>query len=555
MVSIHATALADTLRLLNDGLAGIDAGVSSSECENRLADACFLPSFSGVDLHRPVHYFFLAPNPPTSLPESAVILPILAGEAPIVIQSLKKRYANVEGGNIKICYDPIDGTSVEPLYVAIAEGNAMLSPSVDAIRWMAYNLQSGTVPEPPSFRRATLSASADARLLGRLMTFVASLGDETASDKADDLVRVIRELGVFFSSFEKVDLTLDATISQWDASLRLVGDPGSRLSESIAALKPLDNSWMKLFPTFACNRSASCLPGFVAVLPASNRKWLADLLDDTRLAGFGVIPSAFDLDELLRPHLTGAALSTFVTDQPNEKYGVLTVSPLKSPSAVEKVLCAYFAKNGAVDSNRQIESVILRGRGGRVAYDAAIKRDERQAKDASSAGEAVAFALNLNHVELAIRGDSLIMARGSPGLIDIWLGGGPAIPWGESFSGLTAVFPFYPGEIVLGGGSVEPVALARRIAVAIPDLAGLLPKMPHAGGGLAWRMARKGGDARFDIRLHSNEVIACQRLRNVSSAAMQNLLAQLVMRHFQQSPDNNAQHMRLREQLNSMRDR
>lgn len=554
LVSIHATSLTDTLRILNDGLAGAGAGMQAADCADRLADACFLPSFSGVDLRRPVNYFLLAHIPPSGLPEPAVILPIQTGGAQTVLRSLRERYANVEGGNIKICSDPIDGTSVEPLYVAIAEGNAMLSPNVDAIRWMAYNLQSGTVPEPPSFRRAPLSASADARLLGRLLSFIASLDDEAASE-ADDIIRVCRELGAFLSAFQRVDLTADASIGQWEASLRFAGEPGGPVAEAIAALKPPDDTWMDLLPTFACNRSASCLPGFVAALPASNRKWLADLLDETRLAGFGVIPSAFDLDEALRPHLTGAVLSAFVTDKPNDNFGILTVSALKSPAAAEKALRTYFATNGPSSANRRLETVGLRGQSGRITYDTAVKRDVRQAKGAGGAGEAVSFALDLNHVELAIRGDRLIIARGSAGLIDPWLSGTPPLPWGASFASLTAVFPHQPGETVLGGGTIEPVALARKIAVAIPDLAGVLPKMPHAGGGFVWRMARKGGEARFDLRLYSNEILACNMLRDISSDAMRAMLTQLVMRHFQQSSESEAQRARLRERLNDLRGR
>ncbi len=555
MVAIHATSLADTLRLLNDGLAGIDVGISSADIEKRLADACFLPSFSGADLHRPVRFFFLAPNPPTSLPESALILPIRTGGAPILLNSLRERYANVEGGSIKICTNPIDGKSVEPLYVAIAEGNAMISPSVDAVRWMAYNLQSGTVPEPPTFRRATLSASADSQLLGRLLTFIASLDDDSAPARADDIVRILRELGAFFAIFQRVDLAVDASISDWDASLRFVGAPGSHIDGAIAALKPPDDTWMALFPAFASNRSASCLPGFVAALPASNREWLSDILEDTRLLGYGVVPSAFDLDEKLRQHLTGTALSAFVTDRPNAKFGILTVNALKAPAEAGKILRTYFATNGASSVNQGIDDVVLRGRDGRIAYNAGAKREARQVKGVGSAGEAVSFALGLNHVELAIRGNHLIIARGSSGLIDPWLNGRPAIPWDESFAGLTAVFPRQPGETVLGGGAVEPVALARKIAAAISDLAEILPKMPHPGGGLVWRMARKGGEARFDLRLRSNEVIAFERLREVSSDAMQKLLNQFFLNPLQQPVESEKRRAPLREKLNDLRDK
>ena len=68
-------------------------------------------------------------------------------------------------------------------------------------------------------------------------------------------------------------------------------------------------------------------------------------------------------------------------------------------------------------------------------------------------------------------------------------------------------------------------------------------------------MGRKGGEARFDIRLYSNEIIACNMLREVNSETMQQLLAQFVMRHFQHAAINAAERERLREKLNALHDK
>ena len=558
MVAVHATSVADAMHLLNDGLAGAGVEVQPSDCTKTLADLCFLPSFDGIDLHRPVRYFLLSQNPPTAMPEQAVILPLQTGGSSIVLRSLRERYANVEGGSIKICSDPVDGKSVEPLYVAMAEGNAMISPDVDAIRWMAYNLQSKTVPEPPNFRRAPLSASADGKSLGLLLALIASLdaGDDTDEKTiGENIFQHIRELGVFFSAFQRVEMAIDASISQWDAAFRLVAEPGSERAEAIAALKPPDDTWMKLFPTYACNRSASCLPGFVATLPASNRKWLADLATDTRLVGFSVIPSAFDLDEKIRPLLTGTALSAFVADTPNHKFGSITISTLKSPDVALKTLRGYFAPTGAASTNKRISGVVPQGRNGCTSYEIVTDGGSRQKGGVSGTSEAVSFMLNLDYVQLAIHGNRMIIARGNAGLIDPWLTDSRPAPWHERVSSLTAGFPDQPGETVLGGGSLEPVSLARSIAGAIRDLNQHFSKLPHPGSGFAWRMARKGGEARFDLRLYSNELIACNRLRTVNSETMQQILAQLVLRHFQQSSESEAQRARLREKLNDFREK
>ncbi len=557
MVSIHATSLSEAATLINDGMAGAGMEIKFGDSVKSLADACFLPSFSGVDLKRPARYFLLSMDPPSAMPEQAVILPLQPGGAPAILRSLRERYASVEGGSIKICSDPTDGKSVEPLYVAIAEGNAMLSPNVDAIRWMAYNLQSRTVPDPPDFRRSPLSASADTRLLGILLELVASLDEVGSSDAASntDIFRLIREACVFISAFQRLEVAIDASISQWDVSFRLVGAPGSQVAEAIAALKPPDDTWMRLFPTFACNRSASCLPGFVAALPASTRKWLADLANDTRIVGHALFPSAFDLDEIIRPHLTGTALSAFVTDKPGDKFGSVTVLAVKSPEDALKVMRGYFSPQGAASSNRHIENIVPAGKKETISYDMVAYRGMQQKTGIERTGEAVSFVLNLNHVQLALSGNRLFIARGAPGLIEPWLDEKRPTSWDEKISSLTAVFPNQPGETVLGGGSIDPVTLARRIVTAIPDLSPHLKKMPHAGSGFAWRMARKGGEARFDIRLYSNEIIACNMLREVNSETMQQLLSQFVMRHFQNTAAGESERERLREKLNVLHDK
>ncbi len=558
MVTIHATSLADALQLLNDGLAGAGVEIQSSGCGKTLADLCFLPSFDGVDLRSPIRYFLLSLNPPTAMPEQAVILPLQSGGSSIVLRNLRERYASVEGGSIKICSNPVDGKSVEPLYVAMAEGNAMISPDVDAIRWMAYNLQSKTVPEPPNFRNAPLSASADGKSLGLLLELIASLdaGDDTGEKTAGkNIFQHIRELGVFFSAFQGVEIAIDASISQWNAAVRLVAEPGSERAEAIAALKPPDDTWMELFPAYACNRSASCLSGFVATLPASNRKWLADLATNTRLVGFSVIPSAFDLDEKIRPFLTGTALSAFVTDTPNHKFGSVTIRTLKSPDLALKTLRGYFAPKGAASANKQISDVVPQGRNGVISYEIVTDGDSRQKGGVSGTSEAVSLMLNLDYVQLAVHGNRMIIARGAAGLIDPWLMDTRPAPWNERVSSLTAGFPGQPGETVLGGGSLEPVTLARSIAGAIRDFNQHFSKLPHPGSGFAWRMARKGGEARFDLRLYSNEIIACNRLRAVNSETTKQILAQLVLRHFQLSSESETQRARLRERLNDFREK
>ena len=556
LVSAQLSDLTEAVRHVKDGLGGAGVETSTADCKRQIADLVFLPDLDEADPLKPVRYFLLSRNPPDALPEPAIILPIVPDGAKGLISSLRKRYASVEGGSIKICADPVDGKAIEPLYVAIAEGNALISPSIDALRWMAYHLQTKTIPKAPDFRKAPLTLSADGPLAGLLLELIASLDKGAVPEEAtaDNTLLHIRELGAFAASFQRIDVAVDASLTQWDIAGRLAPAPGSALAETFNALPPPTDVWMDFFPPFASNRSASDFPAFVAALPAGNRRWLSSLAENTRLLGFAIVPSAFDLDERLRPHLTGTGLATFIADKPTDRFGAVAVAGLKSPADARAELRAYFAKKGPASQNPRIRNADSRAEGRVISYDIVAHAPPSTGSGLTRAGAAISQLLDLNHVELAVKGDFLIVARGAPGFIDPWLADRRVSPWAEKVSALTGTFPEHPGETVLGGGSAEPVALIRRIVQGTPDLAHLLARMPHAGSGLAWRMAHRGGDLFFDLRLYDNELLACNMLRGSESSALQDFLSQLVLRYFQRSADADARRQQLREKLNDLRD-
>ncbi len=539
LLSAEVSNLAETVSHMTAGLTGVGVETTAEECRRQIADFLLLPDLAGADPLKPVRYFLLAQNPPTTLPDPAIILPVGPNGPDGLVQSLRKRYATVGGGSIKTCVGPLDGKAVEPLYVAIAEGNALISANIDAIRWMAYHLQAGTLPKTSAFRNATLAISIDGPLaglaLGRIVLPDARAMREEAT--TDNTFLHVRELGSFASSFQRIDVAVDASLSQWDVSFRFAPPPGSALDEAIGALAPPADFWMNFFPPFASVLSASDLPAFIAALPASNRRWLASLAENTHILGFGIIPSSFDLDEKLRPFLTGTGLATFVADKPTGRFGSVSVAGIKSPADAKAVLRGYFSTNGSAARNPRIRSFSLRGEEGPIAYDTADRSPAAAGSSLGHAGEAVSQLLDLDHVEIAVKDRHLVIARGARGLIDHWLADRPVAPWAQKIARLTSAFPDHPGETILGGGSAEPVSLIRKIISGTPDLAHLLPKIPHAGSGVAWRMARRNGDAIFDLRLHSNELLACNLLRGTGSAAMEEFLSQLVMRDFQRSTE------------------
>ena len=537
-VAVKLSSLSDTVRLLNDGLSGIGVETTASDCSRRIAEALMLPSLEGADMAKPVHGFLLAHDPPAAAPEPAVILPVRTNGAKDLLRSLQTRYSFVEGGNIKICTGPSEDKFVEPLYVAIAEGNAMISPDIEAIRWMAYNLQSRTVPEIPAFRSAPVLASVNCPVLCGLLELMgpAAPVSPTQKDVAATTLPDLGEARSFLSSFSHIDLALGASIKQLDVAARLT-PRGSAMSSAFRTLPSPAEKLSAYFPPFACNNAASAFPGFMAALPQGVREWLAELADNTRLVGFQILPAAFDLDERIRPFTSGISLSSFIVDKPGGRIGAVSIYALKSPERADAALRGYFAGNGDGAGNRRIHNSTWKRDGKVIVYDLGGRDMDKSSAGGGTAGASLSQLFDLNHVELAVRDDLLIVARGSARLMDHWLDEKPASSWGVGISSLTGIFPPQTGETVLGGGSVEPVFLARKIVEAAPGTSYLAPKMPHAGNGFAWRMSRKDGDVIFDVRLYSNEILAINTLRDLDSSTLQELLSQLVLRNFHLSTE------------------
>ncbi len=549
VVSVQLSSLSDAVRFLYDGLSGIGVETSASDCSRRLAEALMLPTLDGADRTKPVCAFLLSRDPPTATPEQAVILPVRIDGGRDLLRSLRSRYSFVEGGSIKICSSPKDGNAIEPLYVAIAEGNAMISPDIEAIRWMAYRLQSRSVPNPPSFRKTTLLASVNCQVLGQTLDFfdraTAVSTNKTAAVEKSPIG--IRETSAFISSFAQIDFAVGSSIKQFDVAARLAPQEGAMSSAFRALTKPADK-WTDSFSPLSCNNAVSAIPGFIAALPLEIRRWLANLADNTRLLGFQILPAALDLDEQLRPLMADIGLSSFIVDKPGGRVGAVSIFSLRSPSKADAVLRGYFAGKGAA-GNPAIQNVDVRNGGAVITYDLAQGGPEKNPAGVGNSGASLSRLFNLNHVELAVKEDRLIVAKGSTRLINQWLGDKPPSSWNAGIDSITGIFPPQTGETVLGGGALEPVFLAKKIVEASPSISYLAPKMPHAGNGIAWRMSRGDGDVIFDVRLYSNEILAANMLRELDSSTMQELLAQLVLRHFRLSEEGRERYDAIREAL------
>lgn len=560
MVSITLTNSASAISALYGGLSGLGSELSREDCTTGLANFLLVPSMDCLDSSRPIRYFLLSQNPPSSLPDPAVVVPLSVTGAESLLKGFKSKYRTVEGGGIKICVDPLDTDAIEPLYFAIAGDEALISSNVDAIRWLAFHLKSKSLPTPSGdFRESVFAAKVDGQLVGLLLELIASLDVSSLSEEATigNILLHVRELGKFFSLLSSVDISCSASLTQWNGAIRLNPLADGTLSKKITAFTSPKNGMMKYFPPLTTTRSVDAVDAFVAALPPSNKRWLSSLADNTKILGYSIFPAMRDLDEVVRPRLTGISASAFLTDRPNARLGSLAFHEVADATSLVSDLEQYFSEEGAVGLNNRVSAHGERYVTGTKVYTCdVIPLRVAAGGGIGQTGATVSYAINLNHVEIAVKDNCLIVARGRSGLIDRWLSDDPVTTWDENVSVFSGAFPALgDDDVFLGGGTVAPVAMARGIVEFIPDMRHLIIDMPHPGDGFSWRMLRNGSSLVFDIQLSDNELLAYNMLRNMDSSAMREFMSHIVLRNFQRTSDEENRQEQLREKLKGLRDK
>lgn len=538
-VVLQIDSLSAAISAIESGLKGQGLPSSRQKAIDFTCAYTLLPSLDGVDTMRPAYGFLLGPHPMSALPDPAVSIPVADGGAEKLAAAFSRKYRSHSGGGLMVFSDPYEDKGFARMYLAVADGRAMISPNLDCIKWLAAMQMKKQFPELGKMRGAPVVAHIDGELGARALDILSGFkpgGDSllaSAEATASSTPLNLHELSVALKPFESVDLAFKANVLNWNFTVRGTFENTNAPFLSIGTPQ---ESWTDLLPSTAIKRSVSALPALVAELPAESRLWLASLAENTRTAGFGVIPACGALDAAIAPCLKGAGTSMFVVDAPGKVIGSVSVYELSDPATASKTIAGYFAADGGAKANDRVTLPSSRKSGSDTvfAYKTSFNNNEGQANGPDEASEEIFIILDMTYVDVAVKGDRLVVARGAPGLIDQWLATDKLAPWKTSLSSLYRIMPTMGmDETLLGGGSVDLSKTAERAFGYSHDLAAIGISLPHAGDGFSWRMSRNGKCAFIDLSLSNTELVALRNINALDKAKIHEFFANYAVNHFQ----------------------
>ena len=528
---VTADGITPLLRAAKEGLLSIGEEKNEKTFTDFLLGTLFLPDFAGIDRNHPFSLFFLTTDPPSALPIAACLLPVEEARGGKLHGSLSRAYQKVSGGGFRCYTSPVDPDAPPSLYVAVVDNRALISPDLEGLRWLALKSRDNMIPTARRFRDAPLHITLDAPLASaycRILSTLLPASKGFRSSGGNGYDSYLREGGTFLSRFSKIDLAIDADTIRWDFSARLSFPPTGAFAQAIATARAPAQEWRSVFPRESGNRSVSALPAFIKILPASNRHFLSDIATKSQVAGFHLLPSAPDADDKLFPAIAGHGAFAFISDSISKFVGSIALYDLTSPKMARTALQAYFSPAGGIVRNKRIASHSSRQSKGHEIFTYDLLPPEAKAQTSIEQSSLVLVSLlEMNHVEVAISDDKLIVARGRHGLVDRWIadmdqGAGTPRPVEPRLSPS-------PDGIPLGGGCLEPTEVVRGAFAFLPDFPEITAKLPPVGDGFNWAMTRSPRDLVFDFSLFCNELLSCLAIDSLNDQHKDDLMTRFLM--------------------------
>lgn len=535
VISVKVGSVSAISSALSDGLGGIGYSFSAENVRQIIAEAFLLPDIDCLDKSKPASLYFLSNPAGEEQPECAVILPLSRSGKVELLESMVSKYSVVNGKSIRVCREPLDSSVPDVVYFAVVDGNALLSTSLNGVRWLAFNLRDKSLPSVDLPGNAPLKIVINGPLAAKSLKLYAESFTNNASAKItlDNVHGNLTELSSFLENFSSLSFSIKSNLDNFEVTMRLNYPRYSEFDSAMRRLNVPDEKLVSVIPAFAENQSVSSVAGFVAALPKRNRYWLSALALDTRFTGFAVFPAMPDLDDKIYPLLTGSSVSMFVADKPTLKLGSVTVFELANAAKCSSLLQNYFAKNEPFSKNTQVKFAGIRNVNSVPVYryDVLTSVGENESPASSSAGDTLSVAAELNRVEAAVSDGKLIIADGRPDLIDLWLGG-------TMYASSTKAFAYRPlfsdisgtDSVALGGGCVKPIETLHRLFAYIDNFGNLADMLPHSGNGFYWNLSRCGSSVQIELYLSNNELLACRALADVKSAVMEKLFSKFMIK-------------------------
>lgn len=527
-VSVQCSSVAELTDAISEGLGGIGYPVDVENARMIIAEAALLPDVDCVDKSKPVYLYFLTREDDDSSPECAVILPLSRTGKSELIESMISKYSVVNGKSIRVCKEPVDDSVPDVVYFAAVDGNALISTTLNGVRWLAVNLRDKTLPVFSLQSGAPVEIVVNGPLAGRLLRqFAASYTNDASQAVSMSNVSVnTRELASLVETFSSVSFALKSNFDTTSISIQLDSPRYSDFDVALRKLNPPDEKLAAVIPSYADNLSVSSLTGFLALLPSDTRRWLSLLSLDTWFSGLAVFPASPDLDNQVFPFISGESVSMFLADKSTVKLGNISFYKLADAEKCTDALKQYFAQNGLHAKNTFIKFLGVRNVKSIPVYQYDVDFANQPAGVPGRGGDTISAAAAMTRVETAVWNGKLVVSFGRRGLIDFWIEGG-------QYQASSHAFAFRPhfketsgtDSVFLGGGSVKPVETFSRIFSYVDGLRFLTGRLPHPGNGFYWSLSRRGSSAVIEFVFSNNEILACRSLGDVKSEVMRGILS------------------------------
>lgn len=527
VLSVKCSSVEKFSSSLADGLIGCGFNVSSERIRQFIAESVLLPDVGCLDHSKPLSLFYLSRTDGEGATDCAALLPLSLTGNENLQKTMTEKYGVVNGKSTKICRAPVDEMLPEVVYFAVAEGNILISSSLNGLRWLAVNQRDKSLPTVDLPENFSIKLVFNGPLSGqKLRTFAESFTNDVSNEiSLNNLPMNIRELASVFDNFSSVSASLNSSLEGLSISFRLDSPRYSDFDTSLRKLKAPGGDLASFTPDFAENISFSSALGIIAALPKHTRHWLSFLSLDLWFAGLSVFPALPEFDDEIYKFLSGQSVSMFVADRSTLKLGHVAFYTLSNATACSKTIGKLFSNGGIVKSSnikyigvREVKSVPV------YQYD--IDFGNRVVSSSGNGGETLSAATEMTRVEIAVWKDKLVVANGHRELIDFWLNGDvesvPLRTLSVDKSSHSSVEKDYEA---LGGGFIKPVETLRLLFNYIDSFRSLVAKMPLSGSGFQWTLSRNGSSAVIDIHLAGNEILACGSLGEVKSNVMLRLLS------------------------------
>lgn len=557
MVAVSFESSEQLMQRAGLGFEGAGFAAADAWFRRQLATLLLVPGFEGIDRYRPGHFYLLTPDPPDRVPLPAALLPLSDRHGAGLLAAMEARFGKgVRKGGIYSFTEPGDPEGLGLVVLAVAEEHALISTSIDGLRWLALHRRDRTLPEAATLG-TPLRLTVDGVMFGIFLQLVATLDDAAGNNGgAQSLNGHLREIGTFCAACASIDLGIDAGIREFGMVLRLNAAPASPMAARLAGLQAPPPEFGRLLPAPLLNAEISVLPALLTALPASTAPWLEGLAESSQVLGLRLAPRTEGWVRLLLPALNGqyasgmaksplgtglCGIQIFGFDDARKAQAALSIleSLLPTPAHPSPHIVALPPRTR---DNLRI-----------IGYQVAAQAATNSAAG-GGLGEVLAQMLGMGTVEMACADGSLVIVRGAQGTIEELLdrpsgGNTLSVPdlAGRRFA------PLRPTQTLLGAGRVAPVATLRAAAETLPGLQNALGRLPFAGGDLCWRAVREGHSLTWELNLPSNELTAWSRLRTLDAALLQDMLAQFALEQLSRHGAERSQQDILQERLRRLR--